>query len=1010
MLRLVLTRDDGTAVDLDTKDVSLQLTLSAADITQTGKSKAAHSLAFKLPFSDINDEALGFFDLMDASAETRTTRDCDVYDEGNPVLFGKLSVRSCDLQSRTYDCVVYSREAGVWQVLKESRWADVFTYDGQVTTLLDHNHDAQNVTTSNQQYVNDVTDGSVGNNVVWYPYQLPPIRSVNSNDESGYVPFKTFMNAGVGGVAGVDYHNAFRVWAGDFLPSFQIEYLLTQVFAHCGYTLDTSAGAFTGNLQLDKLYMMLPRESLSYRPYFSPRVSAQGFGGDDSGQPDGYYSTGNSINQPDFKYIAFQVIQAGDADPDGFFGDISQLGGFRAPSAGAYFMEIELAWSYDGIPSGAAFGLGVYPYDIYSATYGDYAVQTTFVGTTSTTIQFTYNVTDSNQIWVPLLVFNIPTGATAIQFDPANCHLTMKSYLGDSPKLNVPNSFPDETVDQWLGAIMSQFNLLLTLDVDARTATLHEKKDYYEADVDNAKDWTGKVDRGKSMVVTNNLESLYRRTFFTNADADDGMSEYDKEYNKFYMTHFTYNSGVPLAQPKEEVGGYFAPTRYQRPRQDSGFMTEGPLGIQAYRDRLTNNTCGPALNKKPLLVYKGGYYYSGFAKWPEDLQGVNIYDSYQFNYGTNNLASDVLVQMPQPAPYRGSVSLAWNTKTSYDGHNVNGISGLFDYAYKDEFRKKYSKDARNLELTVHLTSDDIRQFQYSDLVVIDGIYYHVDNISGYVVGSNKPCKVKLYKLLDVSSVDTGTLMCNLFVGNINFSGIVSWTDRDGATVTGTQACCEFYGGGQWEWNAATQVCSTGQSEWEEGWDEAANFLLRSFPNKTLNFEPNSTVQFVESGDTYSQVHRFRLVADTKGNVTSQARNTRGETLFPVTTNSVVSMTLNYVAVVTNEPLKGQMEFGERDATYRVEDFTAVKVDTDGTIIKNGDASSVDLSVSVTYANGVPEWSVDCTGNTGNDMKWSVSVELTLTPIDSQPATFAPLITLQNGDSLAAESGDLIKYE
>ena len=62
----------------------------------------------------------------------------------------------------------------MWQTLKKSKWVDVFTYDGQVTTLLDHNHDAPAIKRSNDTINNDVTDGQVGDNVIHYPLQYPP--------------------------------------------------------------------------------------------------------------------------------------------------------------------------------------------------------------------------------------------------------------------------------------------------------------------------------------------------------------------------------------------------------------------------------------------------------------------------------------------------------------------------------------------------------------------------------------------------------------------------------------------------------------------------------------------------------------------------------------------------------------------------------------------------------------------------------------------------------------------
>jgi hypothetical protein len=998
MLRVVLHTDAGL-VDLDTKEVSLQINFSATDITKLGSNKSAHSLAFKLPFSDINNEALGFFDLVDNSSETRVPIDCDIYDEGALILVGILSIRSCDLQSRTYDCVVYAKEAGVWQLLKTSKWQDVFTSDsGYMTTLLDHNHTAEKVVKSNLTTYNDVTDGGVGDDVIWYPMQYTVARTSGQDDS----PLLVSQCLGIGGLLG-------RWWAKDFLPAIQIQYLLEQVFLHCGYTLDTTAGVFaTSSLQLDKLYQLTPRENLSYRPYFSPYVSSVNIVNPDAS---GYWDTPNYPSSPSFRTLAFAVWQPGDADPDNFFQAGANLGGFVPDYTGFYNMRLHLKWEFNGTPySNRNYIVGVQPYIFTTGASNSY-YQSLIVNTdepNEKTIDFQYYVdTDGvGRVFMPLVLFSLPTGATGFRPIVPQTKLQMVSYVGDSPKISVPNSLGKDTVDKWLGAIMTQFNLLLTTNEEYKTCVLHEKKEYYETDVANAKDWTDRVDRGKSMVVTNNLETLFKLTKFMDKEGDDGKSKWLQEQYNVKHTDWTYNSGVKLAKPETTVGNYFAPCRYIVAIQQYGTASttlaeDSLVAIMGY-SRTSNVDVSLALNKTPMLVYKGDDM-----TWPDNYTEYKVWDNIVPTYTGGYAKSDV---WKQPQPFRGNQLLSWSYKSNYDGFPTNLKFNLFQTGYEDEMRKKYSKDARNLECEMWLDPLDIENFDYSDLITIDGIYYSVNSINNYVVGSRKSSKVSLNKVIDVEQVAKGNFNCvETSVGGISQQGAVTFVDRDGLEVTATQACCEFHGGGQWIWNAANETCHTG-SVLEEDYPDSSAFRGVMIPSPSIVFDPAQVRTIINGTDGQSVAYKFKLVASTKSNTVAYAKNHNGDSTFYVPQDCVAAMTIEYVAKVVSTTDFGQMEFGKLDATYRVEDTTIVKVSTDGTIIKNGDASSVSCAVSVSYASGVAAFTVDCLGHNGVDMEWILDVQMTLDPIRHELPALPQSITLQDGDELATEADELMTYE
>ena len=324
------------------------------------------------------------------------------------------------------------------------------------------------------------------------------------------------------------------------------------------------------------------------------------------------------------------------------------------------------------------------------------------------------------------------------------------------------------------------------------------------------------------MIVRNNLDRLYRQTLFTDKENDDYLSKrYQANQGKGF-TDFIYDSGLSLAQPSEEVGGYWSPLRYTPPTNltiTGDTFDNLPRGIMTFdaKDNPTNTDSAKyALNKTFGLYFKPGPNVA----WDNDdfyvgtggSNGYNVYNSRNFFY---NDTYETIKLWKLVQPFQANVTqFSWRLTTSYDQMGTLNTPSLFQFAYGDEFRKKYSKEARTLECMLHLTSEDIRNFDYSDLIVIDGIYYTVDEIQNYVVGQRKATKVMLNKLLDVAEVDAGTTVCNLFIDEIQDNGNVTFQDRSGVSQQATPECCAFYGVaigiGFRKQEAATQVRQCGR--------------------------------------------------------------------------------------------------------------------------------------------------------------------------------------------------------
>lgn len=1000
MIRLEIINDRGDRVELEVKDLSIQLTFQADDLVKLGKSSSAHSLSFKLPFSDVNNKEIGFFEIVGQSVDTRTTRDAVIYEDGYVIFQGKLSVRGCDLQGKYYDCVVYSSESGVYQKLRTSTWRDVFTSAaGYVTTALDHAHNGQSIKDSNGGI--DVTAGGVGADVIYYPLQYTRIYHVNQDLST--IVRQTFLNAQGTGL---------RILSKDFLPSISVKYLLENLFRHCGYRLDTSVGVFDESpFILDDLYQVLPREWLQYRPYFSASVTMSGV------NENGLTLTGsNTANNPEL-YYAYFTQQTGDYDPDGFFGGFGPpyFGGFVPPVQGIYNMELELHWSGPNFFNDMY--IGVLPYNFTTGEYGTPVHVTIPVAQDTATLYFqiTHNSTFES-VYLPILLWNISSSSISVNLLASQCKLRMVSYIGDSPTLQVAMSLGEDTLDKWLAAMIEQFNLVLTFNKDAESCALFRRESFFNRDTTNAIDWTEKVDRSQPMRLTNNLEALNQVVTFKNADMEDGQSLWERETQGYYKTHHTFRPKVPMAQGSQEIGGYFALPRFRK-AADSVTCTQTTYafdtmrGIQAYkRDDKTDATCDAVvltLNKKPILVYRGGAV----------TEGIRIYDTAEPTDSNYTFVNSWL----QPTIIKGGMYLSWGKNTSYDGFAVNTIQSLFEYAYEKELNRTYSVDARTLTASVLLDPSDIGQLNYADLLHIDGHYYYLQGIQNYVVGTRMRCDVTLRKFLNPQQVDSASVVCEaLGVGSISDGGIVTFVDRDGNDIESTEACCEYYGGGDWVWNSYTNTCSTGQTTSEPYIDEdGADAQGLTYTPDNYDYVGGQGVSLstgnTDIAESLATTYRFQLqgftsLLDTYASTLSK----RDEFLLPQ--NCVVSVVVKYQAKVKEGTNKDDMFFGDVRGVVRVVDGVASVVAPDANVSELKSPSLPlplpPVEVEATHTNGVnPTIRFLCREATGQKLMLALDVTMRVQSLYPTlvPYTQQSMVT-QLPEPLVTQAYELLSYQ
>lgn len=1037
MLKLYVPSESGY---LDTTGVSLQLNFSESDLRELAKPVRPHSLAFKLPFTERNNRILQFLEVIDNSVETRGRIECEVYDGDSLVMAGGLSVRSADLQARTYDCVIYSGDAGVWQKLKKTRWPDVFTTtSGAITTALDHNHDAANIKESNKwtpgsfgNVHNDITDGGVGDDIVWYCPQITGVKGLNSQGGTTYIYLdNAYFNAPTGVPT-----TAFRKLATDYTPSFQVTYLLQQLMDYLGYTLQTNFDDNLFNSEDDdidplfyNLYYMPAHSSIKYRPYYGAYLQAYdaaAFSTHPGWTSGTTFSTGtgNAISNWGDNYVLWFAFDGtsttgGGYDPDGWFPG-GGMGLFEPLTIGSYTLRMKFDVTLEGTINGfVRFGVRIFDFGAGGYVGGSW-VTTIPTDEASLNMQvfvdFTlyYGTTTSTYAFVP--VWQVPNGVTSVTFNLSGTYIEVVSYDGESRKIQVPSSLGEDTCDKFLSGIMQQFNLLMTFDEGRKTCRLHRRRDFYEKDLTNALDWTEKVDRSKSMTLTNNLENINKQVSWTLQEGSDGRSKWWQEILGKRFADYTYLSGLEYATGEQKVQSYFAPARFRNPlltilfgstEPDSVTDTEydHPMPIGVFKLQKTGSVESngtqyyeEAQNAKPLLVYKHNER--------ENSKPIRIYDSMQDGAAYEDIGDWTSVNVRS---LDGATYLSFAPKTSYDGLSLGDADSIYRVHFEQDIKERYSIDARVLTCSVHLSDIDIANLKYSDLIYIEGTYYYVLSISNYVVGKDEPCALKLRKYLTGGQVRSGGgfLCSGVVTYTISDGGAVTFLDRFGVEVTATEGCCAYFGGGNWTWNAYSENCLTETLQEEDAEDDVA--FRPNNPGNIRRLGDNLQEYRETDGTNEVRRYRFSLSAATKGHTTAQAKNSQGDTSFHIGSDCAVGIEVSYVCRITSDTNFGDMQFGETRAAFKVVDDSISKTAADDKT-KQGDASSIDVAVSVTNADGAPRFSIDCTGHTGDDLSWQFDVVMRVQDITTSTTTNAPSsIIMQDGNVLVTEDGDLITY-
>ncbi|QDP66698.1 MAG: hypothetical protein Unbinned1446contig1005_19 [Prokaryotic dsDNA virus sp.] len=1002
------TDDIATSwIALDVTDVQLEMSFSRElldDITaQVGK----HSLSFTLPFSPINDKFFQGSNVLDTSATNDfnwlNNTDCIVRDKSIPVLQGTLNLDSVDLQSRTYSCVVYGNEANVFQKLKSKTWTDIFTQaDGTVFTGLNHTQSAQTVVDS-YNTLNDITNGSVGAGTITYPLIDKGVYSIAQDTVYPYTISNQQSFTG-------DDVNAQRLLATSQLPAIKVGYLLEQIVDYLNYSpssegfLDASA---TGAYGINKMYMLVAGKDFSLLPVAPMKL-----------QLDTELGYGTS------QAIPFNDSSDPFYDPQDYYGQ--PIGLFFAPYTGTFTFRL----SVNVNSTGTGGGIPVFAISpMVNGTIGDW-----FFLNNDTTFD-DYPITVSLEMSVDLLEGDYfapafePLISGAGEFSVLQgSTIELINVVAVNRPVDVIASLGKDTVDKWLKAICTQFNLIVEVNEINKEITFWGRDQFYNDNIETV-DWTKKIDTASPFVVQPYTDVLSRTSIYTNAEGNDSLNLYNqRQENQVYGT-YKRSTNVDLAAGERVIGNYFVPFRAKRIPQEyvnlvpvyGDSETATATHMRMWADNAMDGNLSDVDNG-PMLFFHGGFnathQQSNLRLWTTNVEEDSVASLYPI--------AKAVSTTPQ------NYTLNFKSSSIADAYTSNTQDGLFARFHRVQYNERHSADARIVTCQALLQPEDVAYLRFNEIIFIAGSHYQLVSIDNYAVGVDKLCTLTLRRylggaeLIDQTAVDG----CLLTVSGVNNAGVVLWQDATGASVDGSALCCQEQGGGQWIWDETDKTCYTqvvtDNGDDEGGVDESggsddsgsgsggggSHGVANDFPKQLFlpDFNPDAIkTLYNKQNKRKAEVH-FELQATTSGTLPVIAEANTGAKRLTLLSDMILPMTVEFVAkVLTTGSDYGKMLYGKSSATVRVKDNVPAKPDTDQIIFDNGDIPTASVTVFALLSNNKPTLSFSCAGTTGIDLEFTINVVAMPEDNLERTSVTAPVMSFQNGKAQAFMNDDIVQF-
>ncbi len=926
---------------LDILRETIELNIQVYDLRDPFAKRSPYTFNFELPFTPVNNRFFAHYYEVNLQvgvwrASKRT--DVEVYDEGILVFEGALQLQEVDVYKGQYKCTIVGAQGDFFEAIRGAKWSDVL--DG----ALDHQLTAAKVIQS-WDTTEDITGAGAG--VLVYPLID---TSMWWHEEQRWSYAQAYGNAGVTHYGIGSALSPIRPQT--LRPAVKVRYLFERIAAYAGYAIDSDF--FTEDV-FDNLYMAVGthREYLASRPLFASKV----------GRTTNLILTTNSP-----AYLVFNSESGEFYDPDGLFAN----GIFTAPFDGTWQFTIRLQLTSTGT-GGYTF------FSILQTETNVWSHQQTYPYGSAFEYEHTYNVelAAGEDLYFAAKRY----GASNVTILATGSYIVMPIYdvNGALVMVDVANNLVEVTMDKWIKAIATRYNLLIV--ADGKTLKVEPYSDYMEQGT-AIKDWTDKVDWAGDISIEPTTEYQKKEIRFTDEEGKDGRNAWYQDFHGSVRGTYVFTNDNEFAVGTEEPESLFVPLRNTPIYKSWEWSSSIPNVLVPQQWQVTEGVKTKSVVQKPWL----GYYHG-----TKDIGNggrilIDAEETTVYPFFSEFTDSPVVEQS-----YGVNWGVAWPDHADHPLYNGGGTGNyLFRSFYAQMFAELYSDECRVMKCDMVLKPDDIRQLKLNDMIWIRDAYWRVLSVNNYAVSARRKCQVELIKVVNKLRYD-----CGIYPSVWNPDGTLSFESKPGVSAAATQECCEEYG---YAWNPANSECY-----WKGSTNVGGNpnepisspFDDGTSPDTPTDW-PNQPVMWSANFDNVNVIEQeIAMSAFTDGNVNVDFSGYGGGAI-PLKLECVydVEVYVNCVQLAGSAGAAGDASTALYKATFRTTAGSIRQIGTTTHIHHCGDFTQhIQFALNAT---STPSLRIIADGDNNRAIQWTAKVKVTKT---DAIVTVMPSITPVEGDWL-----------
>lgn len=338
-----------------------------------------------------------------------------------------------------------------------------------------------------------------------------------------------------------------------------------------------------------------------------------------------------------------------------------------------------------------------------------------------------------------------------------------REVVGGSVETTIQSSFDCEyKASDLINDLMKKFRLMLIPDKNVENKLkIIPWKDYYRTGT--LKDWTEKLDISKDLTIEPLFIDKNERVEFSDKADGDFYNKLNVETFGESFGTLLFDSAIDIIKGVEKIESNFSPTISTQVRGYDGTDASNFIIPQIY-----NSEFKPTKPKTRLLFYNG--------KQPIDIEyKFESFGGFVFTYNEYPKVSNLSTSQPNFATF----DINWQREAGYvqapASTSLDGLSA-YDVFWKDYIELIYSRESRKVVAYIYLTPNDIKDFEFNDVIFIKGVYYFVEKIEGVEIDRAGSYKCTLIKLLNYDyNIQTSANVWN--TTNINWDVIQdNWND------------------------------------------------------------------------------------------------------------------------------------------------------------------------------------------------------------------------------------------